>query len=67
MTEAQLRELEKQDIVIERDFNFGVNNLEEQSISELPADSDESLSDVRAQLLMVRPFLNGTTARRNAK
>lgn len=66
VTEAQLRELKKQDIVIERDFSFGVKNPEDEPTSELPADGDESISDVRAQLLTVRPFLDVTRSRRNA-
>lgn len=58
VTEAELRDLKKQNIVIERDFNFGVTKSE----AEENVDDGESPSKLRDQLLAVRSVPDVTTA-----
>jgi hypothetical protein len=50
VTEAQLREMKKQNIVIERDFNFGLTRPEDK-----PGPAD-SVVDTHIQLLSVNIF-----------
>lgn len=53
LTEAQLRELKKQNIVIERDFNFGMKRPEDELA---PPGTEDSRLDAYTQLLSVAIF-----------
>ena len=56
MTEAQLRELKAQNIVIERDFDFGVERAEEEQTTVPSLKDVESVVDVPIRLLQVISF-----------
>lgn len=66
VTEAQLRELKNQNIVIERDFNFGLERSEDEHTSNLPRSTGESLAETRAQILSVISFPDVATPLHNA-
>lgn len=63
VTEAQLRELKTQNIVIERDFNFGVKRAEEEQTTESSLNDEERVVDVPIRLLSVTSLhdVNSTT------
>jgi FAD synthase len=53
VTAAQLRELKAQNIVIERDFSFGVKRAEEEHTTESSLNDEEGVVDVTIGLLSV--------------